>query len=61
LHKLLKRLKDRHDGYAKPFAKQATTDSQAAADVRADTSNVLHVMIQFEQANTRAKVTTLVK
>jgi hypothetical protein len=61
LHELLKRLQDRHDGCAKPFAKHAATDAQAAADVRTDTSNVLHVMMQVNQSNTHAKVTTLVK
>ena len=55
MQELLKRLQDRHVDCAEAVAKKDAADAASAATVNPDTPNVLQVMMQLEQAKTRAK------
>ena len=55
LQELLRRLQDRHVDCAEVVAKKDAADAASAATVNPDTPNVLQVMMQLEQAKTRAK------
>ena len=55
MQELRKRLQEHHVGCAEAVAKKAAADAVSAATVDPDAPNVLQVMMQLEQAKTRAK------